>query len=118
MLYRRAPRLFDELRLAKATGKYARELKKIARFDMLIIDDWAIAPIKDTERQDILEVLEDRYEARSTVIAGQLPPERRHAYLGEPTQADAICDRIMHNAHRIMLKGPSRRKEAGKKAKA
>lgn len=114
-LYRRAPRLFDELRLARASGDYGRELKKLTRFDVLVIDDWAIAPLKEPERQDVLEVLEDRYDERSTVIASQLPPNKWHGYIGEPTIADAICDRILHNAHRLMLKGPSRRKEAKRK---
>ena len=85
------------------------------RFDLLVIDDWAIAPLKDDERQDMLEVLEDRYDARSTIIASQLPTTKWHGFIGEPTIADAICDRVLHNAHRLVLKGPSRRKEAKKK---
>ena len=70
-----------------------------------------MAPLKDREREDFLEVLEDRYATRSTIIVSQLPTERWHAYIGEPTIADAICDRVLHNAHRIVLKGPSKRKE-------
>ena len=114
-LYRRAPRLLDELRLAGASGDYVRELKKLARFHVLIIDDWAIAPLKDQEPQDVLEVLEDRYGVQSTIIASQLPPDKWHGYIGEPTIADAICDRILHNAHRLLLKGPSRRKQTTKR---
>ena len=98
-LYRRAPRFFDELRLAR-----------VARVDVLVLDDFAIAPVTDLERRDLLEVLEDRYGLRSTVISSQLPPDRWHDYLGDPTVADAICDRVIHGAHRIALKGPSRRK--------
>lgn len=114
-LYRRAPRLLDELRLARASGELAKELKKLMRFDVLVIDDWAIAPLKADEREDLLEILEDRYDARSTIIASQLPTDKWHGFIGEPTIADAICDRVLHNAHRLVLKGPSRRKEAKKK---
>jgi DNA replication protein DnaC len=110
-MYRRASRFFDELRLARADGSYPRLLSRIARIDVLVIDDFAMAPVTETERRDLLEVLEDRYGARATVIASQLPPERWHDYLADPTVADAICDRLMHGAHRIALKGPSRRKE-------
>lgn len=114
-LYKRAVRLFDELHLAKAAGTYTRALTKIARIDVLVIDDWALTPIREQERQDLLEVLEDRYGTKSTIIIGQLPPNKWHAYIKEPTIADAICDRVLHNAHRIVLKGPSRRKEATSK---
>jgi DNA replication protein DnaC len=112
-MYRRAPRFFDELRLARADGSYARVLARIARIDVLVIDDFAITPFTETERNDLLEVFEDRYGLRSTVITSQLPTERWHDYLGDPTVADAICDRVVHGAHKIALKGPSRRKEAG-----
>jgi DNA replication protein DnaC len=115
VLYRRAPRLFEELRLARASGDYARELRKLSKVDLLILDDWAIAPINENERQDILEVLEDRHELHSTLLSGQLPPEDWHTYLGEATLADAICDRVLHAAHRISLKGPSKRKEKAPK---
>jgi DNA replication protein DnaC len=110
-LYRRAPRLFEELALAHADGSYVRLLEKIARIDVLVLDDWAIAPPKEQERRDLLELLEDRHSLRSTVIASQLPTTKWHDYVGDPTVADAICDRILHNAHRILLKGPSRRKQ-------
>jgi DNA replication protein DnaC len=110
-VYRRASRLFDELRLARADGSYPRVLSRLARVDVLVIDDFAIAPVAETERRDLLEVLEDRYAMRATVISSQLPPERWHDYLADPTVADAICDRVLHGAHRIALKGPSRRKE-------
>lgn len=110
-MYRRAPRFFDELRLARADGSYPRLLSRIARVDVLVIDDFAIAPISETERRDLLEVLEDRYGNRATVITSQLPPERWHDYLADPTVADAICDRVLHGAHKLALKGPSRRKD-------
>ncbi len=108
--YRRAPRLFDELRLARADGSYPRLLARLARLDVLSIDDFGIAPLTDPERRDLLEILEDRYEARATIITSQLDPKHWHEYLTDPTTADAICDRVLHTAHRIALKGPSRRK--------
>jgi DNA replication protein DnaC len=109
--YRRASRLFEELRLARADGTYARVLGKLARMDVLVLDDWGLAPMQDQERHDLLEILEDRYGSRSTIVTSQLPPAQWHDHIGEPTLADAICDRLLHNAHRIVLKGPSRRKE-------
>ena len=110
--YRRASRLFHDLTLARADGTYIRLLAKLARLDVLVLDDWGLAPVQDQERRDLLEILEDRYGSRSTIITSQLPPAQWHDYLGEATLADAICDRLLHNAHRIVLKGPSRRKEA------
>lgn len=112
-LYRRATRLFEELKLARADGTYGRLLAKFARTDVLIIDDWGLKPVLDAERHDLLEILEDRYASRSTIMTSQLPTTKWHDYLGEPTVADAILDRILHRSHRIVLKGPSRRKENG-----
>lgn len=109
-LYRRAPRLLDELALARADGSYVRLLAKLARADVLLIDDWGLTPLRDQDRRDILEVLDDRYGARSTILTSQLSPSKWHDYLGDPSNADAICDRVLHNAHRLVLKGPSRRK--------
>ena len=91
---------------------YLRLLGKLARLDVLVLDDWGLAPVQDPERRDLLEILEDRYGARSTIITSQLPPVQWHDYLADATLADAICDRLLHNAHRLVLKGPSRRKEA------
>ena len=108
-LYRRAPRLFDELRLARADGTYHRLLARLAKLDVLVIDDFAISPVTELERRDLLEILEDRHETRSTIVASQLDPKHWHAYLGDPTVADAICDRVLHKAHRIALKGRTRR---------
>ncbi len=110
-IYRRATRLTDELTLARADGTYVQLLGRFARADVLVIDDWGLAPVKDQERRDLLEVMEDRYGTRSTIMTSQLPTTKWHDYLGDPTMADAICDRLLHNAHRIALKGPSRRKE-------
>jgi DNA replication protein DnaC len=108
--YRRVSRLFDDLRLARADGTYGRLLGKLARFDVLL-DDWGLAPPQDQERRDLLEILEDRNGSRSTIVTSQHPPTAWHDLIGEPSLADAICDRLLHNAHRLVLKGPSRRKE-------
>ena len=110
-IYRRAPRLFDELKIARADRTYRTVLARLARVDVLVVDDFAVAPINDQERSDLLEVMEDRYGLRSTIVTSQLAPLHWHDYLGDPTLADAICDRLLNSGHRIMLKGPSRRKE-------
>jgi len=108
-LYRRASRLFDELLLARADGTYPRLLARLAKFDVLIIDDLAMAPLNDIQRHDLYEIFDDRYATRSSIITSQLEPKLWHDFFAEPTIADAICDRILHNAHRIMLSGPSKR---------
>jgi DNA replication protein DnaC len=110
-LYRRAPRLAQELRLARADGTYPRLLARIARIDVLVVDDWGLVPLDDLERRDLLEIVEDRYGQRSTVLASQLPVDQWHDQIGDPAVADAICDRLLHNAHRIELRGESRRKK-------
>ncbi len=110
VLYRRASRLFAELALARADGTYSRVLARIAKAQVLVLDDWAMAPITEVERRDLLEVLEDRYAARSTIVTSQVSHQRWHAHIAEPTHADAICDRLIHNAHKLVLKGPSKRK--------
>ena len=110
-LYRRVPRLFEELALARADGSYAVGLARLARIDVLVLDDWGLAPLTAAQRQDLLELLEDRDGSRSTVITSQLPREQWHDYLGEPTLADAILDRLVHRAFTITLTGPSRRKD-------
>ena len=109
-LYRRVPRLFDELALVHADGTYPRFLAKVAKVDVLILDDWGLVPLGETERRDLLEIIEDRYGNRSTILTSQLPIESWHDHVGEATIADAICDRLLHNAHKIDLKGESRRK--------
>jgi len=95
---------------ARADGTYTHLLAKLARTDVLVVDDFALAPLESQQRHDLLEVLEDRHALRSTIVASQLPPQKWHAYIDDPTLADAICDRPLHNAHRLVLKGPSRRK--------
>jgi DNA replication protein DnaC len=109
-MYRRVPRPFDELRLARADGSYPRLLARIAKIDLIVLDDFAIAPLTDESRRDLLEILEDRYGLRATVFTSQLDPDLWHDYLADPTVADAICDRVLHGAHKLALKGPSRRK--------
>lgn len=110
-LYRRASRLFHELTLARADGTYLRLLTKLARVDVLLIDDWALDVLSPHDRRDFLELLEDRHGTRATILTSQLPLAQWHDFIGDPTLADAICDRLVHNAHRLVLKGPSRRKE-------
>jgi len=108
--YFRAPRLFQELAIARGTGRYERMLRSLLRCDLLIIDDWGTAFLTDEQRRDLFEIADDRYGRRSTLIAAQLPPNHWHDIIGEPTLADAILDRIIHNAHTITLKGESMRK--------
>ena len=111
VFYYRLPRLFEELALAKADGTYTKQLARIAKADVLILDDLGIGTIRDAQRHDLLEVLDDRYGERSTVVTSQLPIEKWHDWLGEPTVADAILDRLVHNAYKLTLRGPSGRKE-------
>ena len=115
-LYRRVPRLFEELTLAHADGSYIRLLARFARADVLVLDDWGLGGLRDQDRRDLLELLEDRTGTRSTIVTSQLPPAKWYDYLDDPTTADAICDRLLHPAHRLVLKGPSRRKEAAPKS--
>jgi DNA replication protein DnaC len=110
-LYRRVPRLTGELALVHADGTYTRFLAKLARIDVLVLDDWGLVPVGDTDRRDLLEIIEDRYGNRSTILTSQLPSKSWHDNVGDPTIADAICDRLLHNAHEINLKGESRRKD-------
>jgi DNA replication protein DnaC len=110
--YVRGPRLLHDLAVSRGDGSYARLLSKLAKLDLMAIDDWLLASLTDAERRDLLEVIEDRSERRSTLIASQLPPTAWHAAIGEPTVADAICDRVLHHAHRLTLKGPTMRDPA------
>ena len=109
----RVPRLLGELAIAHADGSNSALLGRLANLDVLVLDDLLIAPMKDTERRDLLEVLEDRYDQRSTVVTSQVPTKSWHEMLADPTVADAICDRLVHNAHVLSLKGPSVRKKKG-----
>ena len=108
-VYVRTPRLLHDLAVARGDGTYVRLLARLAKTDLLALDDWLLAALKDAERRDLLEVIEDRTERASTLIASQLPVKTWHEAIGEPTLADAICDRLIHPAHRIALKGPSMR---------
>lgn len=108
--YYRASRLLQELAMARGDGSYAALLQKIAKTDLLVIDDWGLAPLDALERRDLLEIMEDRHGLRSTLITSQFPVATWHDLIGEPTFADAILDRIVHNAHKITLDGESMRK--------
>lgn len=111
-LYVRAPRLFEELNLCHADGSFRKRLAAIAKTHVLIIDDFAISPMGARERTDLLELLDDRVGARATLITSQLPIENWHDYIGDPTLADAIMDRLVHSAHKIHIEGETMRKRA------
>ena len=110
VLYLRLPRVLPELVIAKGDGRYAKLLAQLARTDLLVLDDFGAAPLTDECRRDLLEVLEDRYDRRSTLVTSQLPVEHWHAAIGHPTLADALLDRLVHNAYKLTLKGDSMRK--------
>jgi len=114
--YVRLPRLLHDLGLARADGSYGKLLQQLAKLDLLLIDDWGLAPLADRERRDLLEVLEDRSGCRATLVTSQLPFDHWHACVGDPTFADAILDRLVHQAHRLTLKGPSMRRQERTKA--
>jgi len=109
-LYKRSPRLFQEISIARADGSYPKLMNKLAKAKVLIVDDFCIAPMKDTERRDLLEVIEDRHGLCSTIISTQVPMKNWFEAIGDPTLADAILDRLIHNTHKINLKGESMRK--------
>ncbi len=111
VLYARMPRLFEDLAMARLDGRLPRLIDKLARVQLLILDDWGTHGLNDRQRLDLLEICEERYRRRSTLITAQLPVAKWHDLIGEPTIADAILDRVIHNAHRITLKGDSMRKK-------
>lgn len=113
VLYTRSPKLFGELLQARADGTYRRMIQRLAKVQVLIIDDFGTAPLDAQERRDLREVLEDRYSVSSTIITSQLEPKDWHSFIGDATIADAICDRLVHNAHRFKLAGESMRKKYG-----
>lgn len=113
-LYVRIPRLLDNLGIAHGDGSFGRQLVQLARIDVLILDDWGLTPLEQVARHDLLEVVDDRVGTRSTIITSQLPVEHWHAWLNDPTLADAILDRLVHQSHRIALKGESLRKNPPK----
>jgi DNA replication protein DnaC len=108
--YVRLPRLFQELGIAKADGSYANVMKRLLRTKLLVLDDFGLAPLGQAERHDLLEIIEDRHGLASTIITTQLPIANWHDTIKDPTIADAILDRLIHNAHKITLKGESMRK--------
>lgn len=113
VLYTRAPRLFGDLYSARVDGSYPRLLQKLAKLDLLIIDDLGASPLEAAERRDLREVLEDRYAVSSTIITSQYKTHLWHSFIGDDTVADAICDRLVHNAHRFEFEGESMRKKRG-----
>ena len=118
VLYQRIPKLFSDLALARGDGRYARLLRALGGVQLLILDDWGLEPLDAAARHDLLEILEERYGRRSTIITSQIPVDKWHDLIGDPTYADAILDRIVHNAHRINLTGHSlRRSRANKTSK-
>lgn len=110
-LYRRVPRLLHEMQIARADGTYVKELARIARIDLLILDDWGLSVLEESERRDVLEIIEDRDGRKSTLVTSQLAVKAWHDTIGDPTIADAIMDRLVHKAHRIELRGRSMRKD-------
>lgn len=107
----RVSRMFQELAVARADGTYTKRLDAMARKDLLVIDDFGLFPLTEEQRQDLLEIVEDRYAQHSMLITTQLPIDHWHEVIGEPTIADAILDRVVHNSHKLRLKGESRRKD-------
>ncbi len=108
--YTRAAALFRDLAIARADGSLRRMLLRLSGIDVLVIDDWAMSPLADSERRDFWEICEDRYQRRSTVLTSQVPVAKWHEQIGDPTIADGILDRLVHNAHRIELRGDSMRR--------
>jgi DNA replication protein DnaC len=109
--YLRLSRLLDELKIARGDGSFAKRLAQLAKTDLLLLDDLGLTPISQTERSDLLEVLDDRLNHKSTIITSQLPIDQWHTYLNDPTLADAILDRVIHNSHRLEPTGESMRKK-------
>jgi len=112
-LYMRAAALFRDLAIARADGSLRALLSRLSRIDVLVLDDFCMAPLAETERRDFWEICEDRYQTRSTILTSQLPVARWHEQIGDPTAADGILDRLVHNAHRIEMRGDSMRKKRG-----
>lgn len=110
-LFLKAAELYRELATARADGSHAKLLDRLGRVDLLIVDDWAMAPMSEPERRDFLEISDARYQTRSTLLTSQLPVSSWHAQIGDPTIADSILDRLVHSAHRIELQGESMRKK-------
>jgi DNA replication protein DnaC len=116
VLYHRVPKLFAELAVARGDGRYARILRSLNGAQLRILDDWGLDPLDAGARRDLYEILEERYGRRSTILTSQIPVDKWHAVIGDPTYADAILDRLVHNAHRIDLAGDSLRRTRPKPA--
>jgi DNA replication protein DnaC len=111
VLYQRVPKLFADLALARGDGRYPRLMRALGGVKLLILDDWGLEPLGPEQRHDMLEIVEDRYRRGATLITSQIPVDRWHALIGDATLADAILDRVIHNAHRLQLSGDSLRKQ-------
>jgi DNA replication protein DnaC len=111
VLYLRVPKFVKELSIARLDGSYLKKMAHFSKIDILIFDDWGIDSLNNNDRRDFLEIFEDRHNIRSVIITTQLPTDSWHEFIGDPTIADAICDRVIHNAHHVKLKGGSMRKE-------
>lgn len=114
VMYQRLPRLLEELALSHHDGRYRKLMKSLLKADLLILDDFGLAPLSTEQQRDLLEIIEDRYDRRSTLVTSQLPVKHWHDILADPTLADAILDRLVHNAYKIELKGESMRKSKSK----
>ena len=115
ILHKRAAELFRDLAVAHVDGSFGRLLARLSRIDILVLDDFAMAPLKDSERRDFLEICDDRYQRRSLILTSQMPLAHWHEQIGDATVADSILDRVVHNAYRLELNGESMRKKRGRK---
>jgi len=118
VLYQRVPKLFGDLQLARGDGRYGRLFRALAGVQLLILDDWGLEPLTAEARHDLLEILEERYARRSTIVTSQLPVEKWHEVIGNPTYADAVLDRLVHNAQRVELAGESLRRKRPQRSAA
>jgi DNA replication protein DnaC len=116
--YYRVPRLLDALALARGDGRYPRLLKNLARVELLVLDDWGLAPLTSQQGRDLLDIVDDRHGRRSTIVTSQVPVEHWHELIADPTIADAVLDRLVHTAHRLALDGPSMRDPKAARAEA
>ena len=112
VLYQRVPKMFTDLALARGDGRHPRLMRAIGGVKLLILDDWGLEPLGPEQRHDLLEIVEERYGRGATLITSQIPVDRWHDLIADPTFADAILDRVIHNAHRLKLQGESLRKKA------
>ncbi len=118
VLYQRVPKLFGDLQLARGDGRYGRLFRALAGVQLLILDDWGLEPLTAEARHDLLEILEERYARRSTIVTSQLPVDKWHEVIGNPTYADAVLDRLVHNAQRVELAGESLRRKRPQRSAA